>query len=758
MLAVSLLPKKQQHKIPRHSSPNVVHQHCREYFDCSEILCPAYNTPEQNCWLLPNTFCSGEMEGDFYHKISTCLTCSYFQEKGRRHAGGWDVFLADHVQRYIFNVLEQIYQKEESFVEILNRIPDGLFTTDKELRITYFNPAAEKITGFLAADAVGMYCRDVFKNTICETDCALKRACESGGDIHNREYVITTIEGHQIPIICSTSAFRDGAGKIIGGLEIFKDVTEIHRLQQAIVKSERKYRRVFEGSHDMIYTTNNQGRILEINQAGVDLLGYRNKAEVLALDHARRFYKYPADRDRFIRRINIEGFVKDYEVDFVTKNGAVCHVLLSSRKYENPQTQEIEYEGIIKDITKRKQTEQIIRQRNLELSILNSVAVAINLTMDTSQILNVTLKNVMRSLKIWRGGVFLMDAPNHTARLEACAGLPPQARDFRNTVIFKDDELGRHLIGPGGTVTPEPAFPIFKARYQTEAGGLSPWLSCVLITFKGKSVGFLALDLPAGRLLSNHEYHHLGSLGNFLGGAIENTRMMRTIQRHQQELSRLNQMLFLSQEEERRRIARELHDEAGQALMAVKLSLDRLEQRAECGPQQLRTEIEAIRQQVQHTSSEIRSLAYRLHPTLLADLGLEPALNLYFKEMAHRSSIAINFRMVGYDQRLHPNIETILYRFSQETFTNTLKHAAARHFKLAIIKSYPKIIFSAEDDGRGFDGRIGNLEQRCLGLIGMRERAQHLGGVFKLLSQPGRGTRIRIEIPFDKVSAYARSD
>ena len=138
------------------------------------------------------------------------------------NSGGWDDFLARQVHHYIYKAMEKIYQKEESFVEILNRIPDGLFTTDKELRITYFNPAAEKITGFPAADAVGMYCKDVFKNRICETDCALKKACEIGGDIHNREYVITNIEGRELPIMCSTTAFRDPSGKIIGGLEIFQ--------------------------------------------------------------------------------------------------------------------------------------------------------------------------------------------------------------------------------------------------------------------------------------------------------------------------------------------------------------------------------------------------------------------------------------------------------------------------------------------------------------------------------------------------------
>jgi len=747
---VSSLLKSHQYKNSRKVGKNYKISTCWELFSCSKVLCPAYGRDKEDCWHIPHTLCSEQNEKDFYQKISTCHTCSYFQERGKMHPGGWGDFLARQVHHYIYKALEKIYQKEESFVEILNRIPDGLFTTDKELRITYFNPAAEKITGFPSADAVGMYCKDVFKNKICETDCALKRVCEIDGDIHNREYVITNIEGRGIPIICSTTAFRDASGKIIGGLYIFKDITDIHRLQEEIGKRERKYRRVFEGSHDMIYTTNNKGEILEINQAGVEMLGYTDKEEVLVLDHAQKLYRNPKDRDKFIRRVDSEGSAKDYEMDFVKKDGSFISVLISSRKYENPITGVTEFEGIIKDITKRKQAEQLIRQRNLELSTLKSVAVAINLTMDIPHILDVTLKNVIRSLKIKRGGVFLIDHNTHIIRLEASLGLPSQDPNASEGVMLKDTELRKHLLDPGGLLEPEPTFPIFKAKYKAVGGQKVPWLSCILITFKGKSIGFFGLDIHFSRILSIHEYHHLGSLGNFLGGAIANSQFMKAINLHQQELSRLTQMLFYSQEEERRRIARELHDEAGQALTAVKLSLDRLEQHASGSPNKLLEEIAEMRKLVQRTSSEIRGLSYRLHPTLLVDLGLEPALNLYFKEMAARSDLDIDFRMVGFDKRLNPDIETVLYRFSQEALTNTLKHSGAETFKLSIIKSYPKIIFSAEDDGVGFDGQSGGNDKRSLGLIGMRERATQLGGTFSLLGRPGLGTRIRVEIPFEE--------
>ena len=110
--------------------------------------------------------------------------------------------------------------------------------------------------------------------------------------------------------------------------------------------------------------------------------------------------------------------------------------------------------------------------------------------------------------------------------------------------------------------------------------------------------------------------------------------------------------------------------------------------------------------------------------------------------------------MVGFDQRLEPDMETVFYRFCQEALTNTLKHSGAETFVLSIIKSYPMIIFQAEDDGIGFDTRIVGKDKRSLGIIGMRERATLLGGTFQMRSLPGDGTRIRIEIPVPEESNH----
>ncbi len=723
-------------------------QTCWKYLSCSKVLCPAHGKESVECWLIPRTHCAEDVKDDFFQKISSCIACSYFKKQGGMHPEGWHFFLSEQIRQYNAMALEHIYQKEESFVEIFNRIPDGLFTTDEEWRITYFNPAAEKITGFSADDAVGMYCKDVFKNSICESDCALKEAIVKGRDIHNREYEITNIDGQQIPIICSTSAFRDTAGRVTGGLEIFKDISELKQLQEEVAKREKKYRRIFEGSHDMIYTTNEQGQILDINQAGVEMLNFPSKKEMLKTISAQNFYRNSLDRDRFLATINRRGQVKDYEVEFKKQDGAAMHALISSRRYQNPETGDVEYEGIIKDITHRKRTEEALKQRNRELSILNSIAVALNHNMALNLILREALKNVLKVLELNRGAIFLINREKEKTEVIAKYGFNAEDTEANPAVFFKDPLLSKALLEDDMILKPEPIFPTFKARFESKALNFSPWLTSFLITFKGKGVGFLGLDIPASRRLTQYEFHLMGSLGNFLGGAIVNAQMRETIRRDRHELRRLTAKLFQSQEEERRRIARELHDESGQSLTAVKLSLERLEENVPPQEEGLREAIGEIITMVRRTSSEIRHLSYHLHPTLLSDLGLEPALDLYFKEIKNHTGHNIDFSMVGFDHRLDPDMETVFYRFSQEALTNSLKHSGSYNFRLSIIKSYPKIIFRAEDDGVGFDTQIIGTDKRNLGLLGMRERTSHLGGKFQLRSQPGEGTRIRIEIPF----------
>jgi PAS domain S-box-containing protein len=700
----------------------------------------------ESCWLVSRTHCFNPTSADFVESLGTCLDCEYFKKRGALHPKGLNFFIAEQFQNCLKRELEQKTLHEKSLIETLDRIPDGVCTFDTDWRINYFNPAAEKIIGVQSEDVIGMHYDDVFNISGNGRGKDLRKAINDGADVHNREHEIVDIDGQIKAVICSTSSFRNDEGEITGGVSICKDITELITLKDQVVRREKKYSRIFEGSHDMIYTSRQDGKLLNVNNAGVEMLGFSSKEEMLGIDSVSRFYVNPEDRFKLVTLFSRNGNVKDLVFNWVRVDGTPIFVLMSGRSYEDPKTGEVQYEGIIKDITRRKEIEELIQKRNRELSVLNGIALAVNYTMGLDNILKVTLRRILSGLSLSQGGIFLIDRIEKETTLQAVYGLPCVEKGTSVELIFKNTLLRESLIEKASRLSLEAFFPSFHACYNHRDEGSPLWLSCHLIISKGQPVGFFGFVLPPGRILDHQENRLLDSLGNFLGNAIENVRMIETIHQNRHDLQRLTRQLFQTQDDERRHLARELHDETGQSLTAVKLGLDHLEQKIPKENTPLRDILTDTRKMLLRTSSEIRRLAYHLHPTLLTDLGLEPALKLYFKDIENHSNLNIEFQMIGFKSRLEKDLETSLYRFSQEALTNTLKHSGAETFKLKIIKSFPKIIFIAEDDGVGFNDKNALNDKRSMGLLGMRERTHLLGGKFLVKGRLGHGARIRIEI------------
>jgi signal transduction histidine kinase len=501
----------------------------------------------------------------------------------------------------------------------------------------------------------------------------------------------------------------------------------------------------------------------------VDLLGYDSKSELLCLGSAEKVYDNVMHWEVFQRQIDRDGFVKDFEAKFKKKDGSLLHCLLSGNAVWGKGDEIIGYQGIAKDITARMDAIQNFRQRHRELWVLNSVAFAMNKTHDLNAVLEIALIKALEVLGLKAGAIFLIDHVKAEFVMKSRQGLPQDVekstfRDAEKTALqaseentfrieLHDQSLMKSLLQKDLILTPEPIFPPFQATLKQPAKQFSMELICFLITAKEKASGFLALEVPPDKdITRGQDYHLLGSLGNFLGGAIENASLLQTVARHREELKGLTARLFHSQELERQRIARELHDEAGQALTGINFTLETIDRELASDQEDIKEHILGIKKQINRTYHDMRSLSYRLHPAILSDLGLEPALDTYLTDIAKHSGLKVDFKMVGFEERVDPEIESVLYRISQEALTNTVKHADAGHFKLSIIKSFPQIIFLAEDDGKGFEPGEFSGQKQALGLLSMRERAAMLGGNFTLRTSKGNGARIRIEIPVKKSS------
>jgi signal transduction histidine kinase len=192
------------------------------------------------------------------------------------------------------------------------------------------------------------------------------------------------------------------------------------------------------------------------------------------------------------------------------------------------------------------------------------------------------------------------------------------------------------------------------------------------------------------------------------------------------------------QEIERRRLARELHDETGQALTSILLGLRALEESDEAN-------VDALRELVVATLQDVRRLAVQLRPKALDDFGLVPALERLVQTFSESSGIEVHLEPQIGAERLPEEIETTLYRIVQEALTNVVKHADASHVSILLVRRDSTVAAVIEDDGRGFD--TGAIHEENLGLDGMRERVELLDGRMTVETSEGTGTTLRVEVP-----------
>ncbi|MCU1235268.1 MAG: integral rane sensor signal transduction histidine kinase, partial [Candidatus Solibacter sp.] len=212
----------------------------------------------------------------------------------------------------------------------------------------------------------------------------------------------------------------------------------------------------------------------------------------------------------------------------------------------------------------------------------------------------------------------------------------------------------------------------------------------------------------------------------------------------QEALQHLSARLVEAQEDERRSISRELHDEIGQSLTGVLLEMANLSKMILTRDAGVAAEKAAeIKREVENSIGVVRNMALLLRPSMLDDLGLVPALQWQAREVSKRSGIWVAVNAVGVSEELPEEHKTCVYRIVQEALHNCVQHAAARNVKITVEQQADQLRLAIEDDGKGFDAQ----HERGMGLLGIHERVGYLGGRFDLESAPGKGTTLKITLP-----------
>lgn len=262
--------------------------------------------------------------------------------------------------------------------------------------------------------------------------------------------------------------------------------------------------------------------------------------------------------------------------------------------------------------------------------------------------------------------------------------------------------------------------------------------------FRLSLIATLAITLGGGLILAIITIAHLLRLdGDARGHYL-------AIVRAQAELKELSARLVQAQEEERRAISRELHDEVGQSLSALLMESGNLAAIAPPGSAELQRHLDSIKRLAESSVTVIRNMTLLLRPSMLDDFGLVPALRWQAREISKRTGLRIHVDADEAADDLPDEHKTCIYRVVQETLNNCARHAQARTVEIAVRREPDRILLTVQDDGNGFDPR----HVRGLGLLGMEERVAHLDGIFEVRSEPGHGTLIQIELPVRQSDAH----
>jgi PAS domain S-box-containing protein len=596
---------------------------------------------------------------------------------------------------------------------IIETSPDMINLVDEQGKVLFANQRAVDLLGYASVDQI--IGKNVLSFVPVEEQERVKddmAAALQGGSIINSEYPALRVDGSILNMELNTTMLEGLAGLPRCYLVISRDITRRKQLEKA-------FQKILDKSLQGIIVVQDQ-HIVYFNQAATDIFGY--SLEELKGITAREWIKYihPDDLDLVNSRLSFRAkndpISERFEFRVLHKNGGTRWVetLRTDTDYNGSPAVQIS----LIDQTDRKNAEIDFRNTMEQYQTLAEAAEdTIYITDQDDKILYMN-----------NYGLELLGKDRE--------GVVGQNRDIliTNTAALKLKETRHEVFVTGKSIRVDDQIP--------SKLGLR-WYSTKLVPIRNAAGGIISVmgiarDIQDQKLMDMELKHAKSQLEKRVA---ERTRELETSQR---QLHQLTYQMVNDQEEQSRQVSRELHDEAGQALIALKFNLATvLDELPEDNPS-LRHRVSESIALVDQTMARVRSMAHRIRPPELDVAGL----NLSLQEFCRNFSDLTNFPIEYHGSEIPGLPEAIsinLYRFVQEAVTNVAKHAQAKFIDIKLSYSDGLIYLSVIDDGKGFDpgNRSGGI-----GLLGINERIQLLGGKLDISTRPDHGTRITAMIPW----------
>ena len=497
----------------------------------------------------------------------------------------------------------------------------------------------------------------------------------------------------------------------VANAQLKREIEERRRAETELKRTKEYLENIIENSVDAIGIVDREGRFILWNRRAVEIYGYHS--DDLAGKSSFDLYADRAELDRMLERLRRDGVVREYEILMKKQDGSIVPMDISISLLKDDRGRTIGSVCVARDLSERKKSELDLKRARDELSRYSK---------ELERQVRERTREISGILKYTPAVVTIKDVDGYYTLVNA---------RFEELIGMSGDEvLGRsdHEIFPAE----------FADRFRAnDLQVLAEGRSCQVEEHFPQRDGvhtYLTVKFP----LYDEEGVATGTCG--IGTDITE------VKKAQDQLRRLSGRMMAGQETERAAIARELHDELGQILTALRMDAVWMANHLKESDARAASRALAMCDIIDRTIDEVRGIALRLRPSVLDDLGLIPALEWYTTDLEKRSGIAIILNHHDVPQ-MDDLVATAAYRIAQEALTNVVRHSSASHAEVSLEGEKGFLMITVTDNGKGFT--VSELsESDCLGLAGMRERAALAGGSLEIESSPGKGTRVRCRLPF----------
>jgi len=587
---------------------------------------------------------------------------------------------------------------------IVEASDDAIIGTTLDGTIVNWNSGAEKLYGYSSEEMKGRPASLLAPSDRAQEVPEILDRLALGEHIKHYETQQVRKDDKRIDVSLTISPINDAAGRIGGVCAIARDITDRKQAEEALRRSEERFSKAFNASPEPItISTLAEGRYIDANDSFLRLTGYEREEMVGRTSRELQFWGEPEQQSRVLQVLTNKAAVRDVEVALRTKSGALRVGLLSAeiiRIGDEPCLL-----AVTKDITERKEAEEALRQSEERYRSL----------------FERNLAGVYRTSLDGR----ILDGNEALARILGYDSAK-ELQGKRALDLYHDARDREVFVG---RLRQHKSLANFESRLRRKDGSLC-WV------------------LENASLLE--------SAGNdeptFEGTLIDITEAKQA----EEELRQLSGRLARSQDEERRRIARELHDSTAQGLTAMVMNLRAVNQSAARLSQKARGILAETITLAEQCAKEIRTLSYLLHPPMLDEFGLASALRWYVQGFDQRSGIRVGLDMPAELQRLPGAVEMTIFRIVQESLVNVHRHSGSKKADIRMLLESNHAILEVKDYGRGIDSNGGSGSngtklkdagiQMGVGIHGMQERVRELGGSLEIDSSR-QGTTVRAILP-----------